>query len=276
MIDHALALAIQSGGSPADLRRLFADDAVFWAPIITLPVKGADDVVTLISNAVRIAGPVEYFFEANDGRQTFLAWRGMVDGNKLEAVTIVLHDGHGKISELREMMRPWPVSTLFRNAMFDGLSDRIPQAHWELGARSAPTGPDRIFTPIALNKPPNAADLTLHSPILTKPVVGRDLVGELIGHAHKVQSASSYTSVIATTATILELFDCDADGYPMEGVWLHKLNPKGEVEELSVFLRPYPAVTVLRNETKKLSDAAGGLGIDYWELAQSMVEREPA
>jgi len=57
------------------------------------------------------------------------------------------------------------------------------------------------------------------------------------------------TSIIATPALIIELFDCNADGYPMEGMW-----------------RPYPAVTVLRNKSKALAEQRGFLGVEYWEL----------
>jgi hypothetical protein len=66
----------------------------------------------------------------------------------------------------------------------------------------------------------------------------------------------------------VELFDCDADGYPMEGIWLQQLNPNGQICELTVMLRPYPAVTVLRNRTKELAEKSGLLDAGYWELAK--------
>jgi hypothetical protein len=58
------------------------------------------------------------------------------------------------------------------------------------------------------------------------------------------------------------LFDCDADGYPMEGIWLQKLNDLGEINDLTVYLRPYPAVTVLRNRTKELGER-----LAFWSVA---------
>jgi hypothetical protein len=33
-----------------------------------------------------------------------------------------------------------------------------------------------------------------------------------------------------------------------------------------VMLRPWPAVTVLRNHTKELAELKGVLGPEYWEL----------
>lgn len=69
---------------------------------------------------------------------------------------------------------------------------------------------------------------------------------------------------------LVELFDCDADGNPMEGLWVQRLNDQGQIYDLTVYLRPYPAVTVLRNMTKELADKSGVLaGPDYWELPTS-------
>src|SRR5215475_11017080 len=87
--------------------------------------------------------------------------------------------------------------------------------------------------------------------------------------AHEVQSRSSYTSIIATPDLLIELFDCDADGYPMEGMWIQKVSEQGQIYDLTVMLRPYPAVTVLRNMAKELAEKRGVLGKEYWELPAS-------
>ena len=123
--------------------------------------------------------------------------------------------------------------------------------------------------------------MVLHSPMLAKSVHGKAEVEEAVGLAHQVQSRSSYTSIIATPDLLIELFDCDADGYPMEGMWIQKLNEQGQIYDLTVMLRPYPAVTVLRNMTKELAEKRGVLGKEYWELpappdcSQSRVESLP-
>jgi hypothetical protein len=157
------------------------------------------------------------------------------------------------------------VVTLFRNAMYKTLSTMIPQDYWELGPRSAVTGPGRAFTPIVLQPFEAAPDMVLHSPMLSKSVSGRAEVEEAVKLAHEVQTRSSYTSIVATPDLVIELFDCDADGYPLEGLWVRKLNAQGQVCDLTVMLRPYPAVTVLRNRAKALADQRGVLE-DYWEL----------
>jgi hypothetical protein len=112
-----------------------------------------------------------------------------------------------------------------------------------------------------------APDMVLHSPMLAKAVHGKDEVAEAVRIAHEVQSASSYTSIIATPDFLIELFNCDADGYPMEGMWIQRINADGLVNELTVYLRPYPAVTVLRNRAKQIAEKGKFLGgAEYWEL----------
>ena len=49
----------------------------------------------------------------------------------------------------------------------------------------------------------------------------------------------------------------------MEGMWIQKLNEQGQIFDLTVMLRPYPAVTVLRNKTKALAEQRGFLGVEY-------------
>jgi hypothetical protein len=86
---------------------------------------------------------------------------------------------------------------------------------------------------------------------------------------HQVQSKSSYTSIIATPDCKIELFDCDADGYPMEGIWVSKINDQGEIDDLTVYLRPYPAVSILRNQAKALTEQVSDLAEvlkNSWEI----------
>jgi hypothetical protein len=267
MTKHPFRVAIESGANRDQLAKLFSPDVAFWAPMLTKPLTGVEAALTLVTHAAQIAGPIEYTHEVRDTKQTFLIWKGRVNGFKLEAVTILVDGEEGLIDQVRVLMRPWPVSTLFRNAMHKELSAAIPQDYWELEPKPADTGIPRKFTPIALRPIEKAPDMVLHSPMLAKPVNGSKDVADAVGAAHEIQSASSYTSIIATSDLIIELFDCDADGYPMEGMWIQKLNEQGQINDLTVMLRPYPAVTVLRNRTKDLAEQRGILvGKDYWEL----------
>ena len=238
MSKHPFRLAIESGARADEFRRLFAVDAVIYAPMLTKPVKGARDVLNILNNAVKIAGPIRYTLEVSDSKQTFLFWTGNVGGYVLQAVTILKDGDDGLIHEIRVLMRPWPIVTIFRDAMHNALSSTIPADYWELQPQLEDTGKPRLFTPISLKPIKLASDMVLHSPMLAKTVRGKTEVEAAVGLAHQIQSASSYTSIVATPDLLVELFDCDADGYPMEGIWLQKLNDRGEINDLTVYLRP--------------------------------------
>ena len=49
----------------------------------------------------------------------------------------------------------------------------------------------------------------------------------------------------------------------MEGLWVQKLNAQAQIYDLTVYLHPYPAVTVLRNMTRELGErrCAAGSGL---------------
>jgi len=270
MSKHPFRVAIEAGASDENFSKLFATDVVIHAPMLTRAVKGVRDVVNIIRHAAKLAAPIQYTLEVRDSKQTFLFWRGNAGGFTLEAATILVDGDDGLIREVRVLMRPWPVVTIFRNAMYKALSGTIPKDYWELQPKPVSRGRPRKFTSIALRPNELASDMVLHSPMLAKSVRGKAEVEAAVGLAHEIQSASSYTSIIATPDLLIELFDCDADGYPMEGLWVQKVSEQGQIYDLTVYLRPYPAVTVLRNMTKDLGEKRGVLvGQDYWQLPKS-------
>jgi hypothetical protein len=60
----------------------------------------------------------------------------------------------------------------------------------------------------------------------------------------------------------------------MEGIWVQKLNEHGQINDLTVYLRPYPAVSVLRNRTKALGEKRGLLlEREYWELPEPALSK---
>src|SRR5215472_14192169 len=150
MSKHPFRLAIESGASADDCYRLFADDAVIYAPMLTKPVKGAREVLNIVGHAARLAGPIAYTLEIRDSRQTLLFWKGRAGGFVLDAVTILVDDEDGLIREVRVLMRPWPIVTIFRDAMYRAMSASVPSDYWELQPKPVDYGTPRKFTPIAL------------------------------------------------------------------------------------------------------------------------------
>jgi hypothetical protein len=264
---HPFRVAVESGVSEENFSKLFATDVVIHAPMLTRAVKGVRNVASIIGHAAKLASPIQYTLEVRDAKQSILFWRGHTGSFTLEAATILVDGDDALIREIRVLMRPWPVVAIFRDAMFKALSGTIPKDYWELQPKPLGSGKRRKFTPIALRPIELASDMVLHSPMLAKSVHGKTEVEAAIGLAHAIQSASSYTSIIATPDLLIELFDCDADGYPMEGLWVQKVNEQGQICDLTVYLRPFPAVTVLRNMSKDLAEKSGVLvGQDNWQL----------
>jgi len=263
---HRFRLAIETNADEEEFGKLFSRDVVLLAPMLTKPVTGVSQALSVIRCVANVAGPIQHTLRVSDSKQTFLFWKGQVGGFTLEAATILVDDDGGLIRQVRMLSRSWPVVTLFRDATYKELSDTIPPDYWELEPKRATNGTPRRFTPIALKPIEAAPNMVLHSPILSKSVSGKARVEEAVGLAHEVQSPSSYTSIIATPELLIELFDCDADGYPMEGMWIQKLNNAGQIYDLTVMLRPYPAVSILRNKAKELAEKRGLLGAEYWEL----------
>ena len=266
MTKHPFRVAIETDASKEKFGNLFSPNVVLWAPMLTKPVVGVNKVHEVIGQAAKLAGPIQYTLEVSDTKQTVLLWKGQAAGFPLEAATILVDGDDGLIHEVRVLMRSWPVVTIFRDAMYKALSATVPRDDWELGPKPGGADTARKFTPIALKPIEIAPDMALHSPILAKSVSGKVHVEEAVKLAHEVQSRSSYTSIVATPDLLIELFDCDADGFPMEGMWIQKVNEQGQIYDLTVMLRPYPAVTVLRNRAKALAEERGLLGAEYWEL----------
>jgi hypothetical protein len=137
--------------------RLEAEDVVIMTPMLSKPVKGARDVLSILNNAVRIASPIRYTLEVSDSKQTLLFWTGNAGDYALQAVTILKDGDDGLINEIRVLMRPWPIATIFRNAMYKALSSTIPAGYWELQPKPEDTRKPRHFTPISLPGEPSRA-----------------------------------------------------------------------------------------------------------------------
>jgi hypothetical protein len=230
--------------------RLAMENIVFYSHMLSKPVHGFENAIKILRAVAKVASPIACTLQVSDNRQTFLFWEGYAAGKKFTACIILVDGPDEQTGEMRVLMRPWTITTLFRKAMYKELSAVIPADYWLVDPNLMMKQGSREFTSIALQKIPLAPDFELHSPIVAKSITGRENVQQALKLAHAVQSRSSYTSIIATPDLVIELFDCHADGNPMEGLWVSKLNKQGQIYDLTVYLRPYPSVTVLRTKSK--------------------------
>jgi hypothetical protein len=105
-----------------------------------------------------------------------------------------------------------------------------------------------------------APDVVLRSPIFEVPFTGRDEVGDLFSVLLETLWPLTYLDEIPGDPHILH-FTGEIKGNQLEGVDLIQLDDEGRAKEITVFLRPFPAVAAFLSETgPKLGRRRGGAG----------------
>jgi hypothetical protein len=83
-----------------------------------------------------------------------------------------------------------------------------------------------------------APDVVVHSPLLEKPFVGREAVGELYAVLFEQFGAVEIGPTFTSEADSTFFWRGVVDGDLVEGVDLVRLNADGQVAEIRVFMRP--------------------------------------
>jgi hypothetical protein len=250
MSKHPFRIVVENGANPDAFAKVLDSEVEIYAPMLSEPVRGRENVLRVLGGAAKTAHPMSYDFELRDNRQTFLVWHGIVSGIRIDAVTILVDNERGLTTQVRVLMRPWPVVTLFSDAMLKILSSQLPPDYWGLVTKGDIK--DRPHTAIAMRPLEMTEDAVLHSPILAKSIKGRKLAETTMKATQLVLGAMTYTSIIATPDLSVELFDSDMDGHLVEGMWISKLNERGQVHDLTGYLRPYPVVSLMRDKVKRI------------------------
>ena len=81
MTKHPFRIAIESGASKDEFSKLFWRDVVLLAPMLSKPVTGVSQVLNVVGEAAKIAGPIQYTLEVRDSKRTFLLWKGQMGGS---------------------------------------------------------------------------------------------------------------------------------------------------------------------------------------------------
>lgn len=93
-----------------------------------------------------------------------------------------------------------------------------------------------------------AADVVLHSPLISVPFEGREEVGFVFRTlADEVLFADDfrYTAELAEEDSVMLAFKGSVNGTAVEGVDLMKVDGEGKIREITVFLRPLPGTTAI-------------------------------
>jgi hypothetical protein len=264
MTTHRFAAAARSGDQTA-VAALIAEDVTFRTPILTQDLHGKQLALRFLREADHIIKDLTYTDEVGDDEQTILFWTGTVDNREISGATVLVEDASGLIGDITVLLRSWGVVANFRDTMLRALADAVPPAAWQLDEGKAPTpDPDagvglRPGGPLPLA--PNAA---FHSPMLTKTAYGQQNVEDIHKLIGGIQGVRTYLARFTTEYKLTEYWNCVIDGHLQQGIDVFELDTEGRVVNQTVWLRPWPVVTILRDAA--IAGQLPSLPAEYWLL----------
>lgn len=99
---------MESGGDPALLAALIAEDCVFHSPVVHTPQAGKPVVMAYLLAAAQVLGndAFHYVRELVDGDEVMLEFVTELDGIAVNGVDIMHFNADGQISDFKVMVRP--------------------------------------------------------------------------------------------------------------------------------------------------------------------------
>jgi hypothetical protein len=94
-----------------------APDIVMHSPVLTQPFVGKAVAVELFGVLFDVFGSYEITHELSDGSVHAFFWRSQVGTHSIEGADLIRHDEHGKVSEIRVLIRPLPDLATFASAI---------------------------------------------------------------------------------------------------------------------------------------------------------------
>lgn len=264
MVTHPFARAAESG-DPAQIAAVLADEVTFRTPVLTQDLHGKDLALRFLGAATRILEGLTYTDEATDGERTFLFWKAAVDQREISGITVLAGDPQAPVTDITVLLRSWGVVANFRDTMLRAFADVVPLAAWQLGEGKVPApDPDAGVGQRPGGPLPLAPDVAFHSPMLTKTAYGEQNVEDIHQLIGGIQGTRTYLSRIVTDDSITELWNCVIQGHQQQGVDVFELDDQGRVTNQTVWLRPWPVVTILRDAA--IAGQLPSLPADFWLL----------
>ena len=115
-----------------------------------------------------------------------------------------------------------------------------------------------------------ADNVVFNSPILVRPIEGREFVAAIFAQSSSTRGSGTYTAEfkLDDRTTFLRWVGT-MDGHKIESLEVIVDNEQGLIQERTVSLRPYPAVKLFRDAMyASLKDK---LPADVWEYANAVV-----
>jgi hypothetical protein len=91
-------------------------------------------------------------------------------------------------------------------------------------------------------------DVVLHSPVLFRGFEGRDTVAVVLTHVAATLEDLTYTDELAEGNTVALRFKANVGDKELEGIDFLELDEDGNVAELTVFMRPFSALTAFNEQ----------------------------
>jgi SnoaL-like domain len=264
MITHRFAEAAERRDGAA-MAALFAEDVIYHTPTLTEDLHGKDLTLRYLAQGTRIVDELQYTDQVSDDEQLILFWKGILGQREISGATALAGGDGGLIHDITVLQRPWGVTANFRDGILPALAGVVPLRAWQLGDRKAPApDPDagagqRPGGPLVL-----APDVAFHGALLTKTVRGQENVEAYHQLIDGIQGTREYLARFTPAGRLVEYWNCVIDGHLLQGIDVFELDDTGRVTDQTVWLRPWPVVTVLRD--RAIAASPPFLTADYWQL----------
>jgi hypothetical protein len=264
MITHRFAEAAERRDGAA-MAALFAEDVTYHTPTMTEDLRGKDLTLRYLAAGTRIVDDLEYTDQISDDERLVLFWKGILDQREISGATVLAGEAGGLIHDITVLQRPWGVTASFRDGILPALADVAPLTAWQLDDGKA-TAPDpdagagqRPGGRLALS--PRVA---LHSAMLTKTLRGPEDVEAYHELIDGILGTREYVARFRPAGRLVEYWNCAIDGHLLQGIDVFQLDDGGRVTDQTVWLRPWPVVTLLRD--RAIAASLPFLTADYWRL----------
>jgi hypothetical protein len=103
-------------------------------------------------------------------------------------------------------------------------------------------------------------DVVLHSPVLFRGFEGRDTVATVLTHVAATLEDLTYTDELLSGQTVVLRFKAKVatSSLELEGIDFLELDREGRVAELTVFMRPFSALTAFNEQMAARLGASEG------------------
>jgi hypothetical protein len=264
MITHRFAEAAERGDRAA-MAALFAEDVTYHTPTLTADLHGKVLTLRYLAEGTRIVDDLQYTDQVSDDERLILFWKGILGQREISGATVLAGEAGGLIRDITVLQRPWGVTASFRDGMLRELADVVPLPAWQLDDRKVPApDPDagvgqRPGGPLAL-----APDVAFHSALLTRTLHGQENVEAYHKLIEGILGTRAYLARFTSAGRLVEYWNCVIDGHLLQGIDDFKLDSSGRVTDQTVWLRPWPVATVLRDQA--IAASLPFLPAECWRL----------